>query len=115
VDASSKGKHPRRGSDGPPPRFTQKDFDERDYRKWRKEMQALQKTAASVGSDDSYRPDDPEELAEWEAEKDRQWIANARTAAARAGILPRRIVEILKQVYPEDPNVPKIDQRRKKA
>jgi hypothetical protein len=96
-----------------PPRFSQSDFDERDYRKWRKEMQELQKNGASVGT--NIRPDDPDELEEWEAEQDEIWISNARKAAARAGILPRRIVEILKQVYPEDPNVPKIDQRRKKA
>jgi hypothetical protein len=108
VDTPSKGTQRQPGKKQPPPKFSQSDFDERDYRKWRKEMQALQETGASVGSRGSYRPDDPDELKEWEAEKDREWIANARTAAAHAGILPRRIVEILKQVYPDDPNVPKI-------
>ena len=115
VETPSKRTQQRGGKDPAPPKWSQSDFDERDYRKWRKEMNELRKTSASVGSGDSYRPDDPDELKEWEAEKDRQWIADARTAAARAGILPRRIVEVLKQVYPQDPNVPKIDQRRKKA
>jgi hypothetical protein len=89
VDAASKGKKHQPGKATPPPKFTQKDFDERDYRKWHTEMKAL-------GGADS----------------DEEWVRQARTAAARAGILPGRIVEVLKQVYPHDANVPKIARKR---
>lgn len=137
-----------------PPRYTQNDFDERDFRKWRRAMDLYEKTSpASVGSNsDAYineyiegvqadaecktckgggylskkrfdeskgiptkicecvRPRrvlNPEYAAKLKREDD-QWIRNAKRAAADCGLLPRRLVQLLKQIYPDDPKIDRI-------
>lgn len=136
------GEHSRSSKQAPPLRrnggFSQKDFDERDYRKLRKEIEALvpARTGAAVGSDRR----EPEEVEvpiydpkckrhpspppaghycscirfemrpnpryqEWLEERDRIWIGTMKLAGQRAGLLPHRVVQLLEQVYPDDPRV----------
>lgn len=105
VDKSSRDKQQRRGQKGhPSPRFTQKDFDERDYRK----LMAALKTYSS-------NPDVTVGMSR--EDRNEEFLRNVRAAAADAGLLPRRAAELLKKVYPNDPLVDQIEPKkgRKKA
>lgn len=104
VDKSSRGKHSRTGHKKHPSHgFTQKDFDQRDYRKLMAALKTYEgeaSTTAGMGKE----------------EMDARFLRNVRNAAADAGLLPFRAAQLLKQVYPNDPLMDQIvPKKRKKA
>jgi hypothetical protein len=70
------------------PRFSQAERDTLDLKRFQKVMRDLQPKTGEYVSDAHER-----------------WLADTRQAAFIAGIAPARLVELLKQHFPEDPNV----------
>ena len=78
---------------GKRPGLSQGERDSWDLRRW---QDAMRESEPPVGSQAYYLQGD---------EAEAHWRKRARTAAYQAGIAPTRLVELLKQHFPNDPNI----------